>query len=600
MPRIVVNEAVASRPDDLAIRINERPATFFLSAFPYPASVLYGMSPRTFDLLLIAESVFTADSLESRGGDARSHFGEAWSRDLHFFVPVSDPEFWRSIETELVETLSFLSGDRFRFEFVPRERRTSRNPGLNLGHGVKADRVVLFSGGLDSLAGTIEELKASKESRLLLITHCSASKIMRTQRTLVRELLGRFPGRITWVPARGHLVGVQARETTQRTRSFLYAALAYGAASLVDLDVIRFYENGVVSLNLPFSRQVIGSMATRTTHPLFLRRMAELLSRVADRTFAVENPYAWCTKTEVLERLHGLGAADLIGRTTSCSSVRRRTAQEPLCGCCSQCLDRRFAALAAGLQSDDPADRYEVELFFGNRPKENDRTMAHDWVRSALNMDKTDLGRFAAHFAAELADVAAGYPDRPAGQVVSDAYLMHRRHGASVSRVAEAAVRDLAPRILQGIPSGSLLASLSQASDEPAVSAELVEEEALPARAGQDLFPLRLVYDPDGGPELLIRGLGMFRGAHLGLVGRLRPFLEADVSAGLPADDHRWVPTGTVGPKDRVRQHARRCRNEFAEQYEIVEGRKSDSHILIQSQPPHGYRLDPDSRFESD
>ena len=102
----------------------------------------------------------------------------------------------------------------------------------------------------------------------------------------------RFPARITWVPARGHLVGVTARETTQRSRSFLYAALGYAAASLVGLSRISFYENGIVSLNLPISRQVIGTMATRTTHPLFLERAAELLSKVADQPFAIDNPYA--------------------------------------------------------------------------------------------------------------------------------------------------------------------------------------------------------------------------------------------------------------------------------------------------------------------
>ena len=75
------------------------------------------------------------------------------------------------------------------------------------------------------------------------------------------------------------------------------------------------------------------------------------------------------TKTEVLERLHNLGASELIGKTTSCSSVRLRTRDEPLCGCCSQCLDRRFAILAAGLQSFDPAERYEVDLFLDGRER---------------------------------------------------------------------------------------------------------------------------------------------------------------------------------------------------------------------------------------
>jgi len=43
------------------------------------------------------------------------------------------------------------------------------------------------------------------------------------------------------------------REFTQRTRSFLYASLAAVVARIFDLWRIRFYENGVVSINLPIS-----------------------------------------------------------------------------------------------------------------------------------------------------------------------------------------------------------------------------------------------------------------------------------------------------------------------------------------------------------
>jgi hypothetical protein len=52
-----------------------------------------------------------------------------------------------------------------------------------------------------------------------------------------------------------------------------------------------------------------------------------------------------------------------------------------------------------------------------------------------------------------------------------------------------------------------------------------------------------------------------------------------------------------MGDKATVRQHARRCRKEFAEEYELLEGRKPDAPILVQSRSPHGYRLDPEARF---
>jgi hypothetical protein len=68
------------------------------------------------------------------------------------------------------------------------------------------------------------------------------------------------------------------REYTQRSRSFLYAALGATVAAMVGRDRIRFYENGVVSLNLPVSAQAIGARATRTTHPRVLNGFAELFT----------------------------------------------------------------------------------------------------------------------------------------------------------------------------------------------------------------------------------------------------------------------------------------------------------------------------------
>lgn len=595
-----MNEAVPRGAGDLAVNVNRTDATFRLGARPFRSEVIYRLAPRTLDLLLIASSVYATDGLVRRGGDVRSGLGAQWTRDLRFVVPVSDPDFWRSTHDDLVALLDFLTGDRFTFEFVHREHRLPRQTSLDLGHGVTASQVLLFSGGLDSLTGVIDAL-SSTAGNVLLVTHCSASKIMTLQRRLARRLAGLFPGRITWVPARGRLVGGEAPETTQRSRSFLYAALGYAAASLVGVARLSFCENGIVSLNLPISRQVIGTMATRTTHPLFLRRLGELLSKVGGAPFAIDNPYAWQTKTEVLQRLDNLGRSDLVAATTSCSGVRHRSNEHPLCGCCSQCLDRRFAALAAGIAAADPIDRYEVELFLGVRTRAQDRTMANDWFRNARTWATMPLERFAERFGAELADVAYAYPDRPVGQVLSDAFQMCRRHGSAVDRVAQEAIGENARPILdQDLPAGSLLASLlapSKTLEPERLMPEAGQEDIPPTDGRHSIFPLRLVYDPDRGPLLRIAGLGEFAGAHVSLVGQLRGPFEEDLAAGRTPEDHRFTEPGRLGPKGTVRQHAKRCRDLFAAEYEVVEGVRPDTDILIHSSGTRGYRLDPHARF---
>lgn len=597
-----MNAAAPAMRGDVAIRINERPASFLLRAAGVHRDVVYQMAPRTFDLLLIASSVFVADARVARGGPTRADLGSDWSRDFRLVVPVSDPGFWRSVRDALQTTLGFLSGDRFDFTFVPRSHKMPRQQALAFDQGRRVDEVILFSGGLDSLTGTFELLRTT-DAKLLLVTHRSASKTATFQTALVQDLQVRFPGRITWVPALGRLLDGDARETTQRSRSFLYACLGYAAASLVGLSKLRFYENGIVSLNLPINRQVIGTMATRTTHSLFLHRLEGLLSQIAGHRVSVDNPYAWLTKTQVVERLRDLDGADLIARTTSCSSVRKRTRQHPHCGCCSQCLDRRFATLAAGVESFDPVDRYEVELFGGSRGREQDRTMALDWTRHAARRLATmSFEDFATRFAAELADLAAGNPGRQPQGVLADAFHLHRRHGEVVRRAVKTAIEDHTDSVLDSTVSPtSLMAALLASASEPALretsfAPGAVQPGSIPD-GSSSIFPLRLVFDPDRGPHLRIIGLGEFQGAHFGLVRNLKPWHDEDCAKQLTPESHRYVAAGRLGSKETTRQHAKRCRDELADTYESIEGTRPADPLLIHSKNPGGYRLDPEARF---
>src|SRR5690606_19090728 len=75
------------------------------------------------------------------------------------------------------------------------------------------------------------------------------------------------------------------KEYTQRTRSFLFVSLGATIANMLGLSNVRFYENGVISMNLPVCAQVVGGKATRTTHPRVLHSFQTLLSMIADHPF---------------------------------------------------------------------------------------------------------------------------------------------------------------------------------------------------------------------------------------------------------------------------------------------------------------------------
>jgi hypothetical protein len=208
--------------------------------------------------------------------------GRDWRRRFRFVIPIRDPALWSRPEVveALADALNFMSEDEFHFEFVlhdapaPIEQYFDLGPAL--GHQFASDEVLLFSGGMDSLCGTLVELQRQPRKRLLLVTHQSSSKMAAHQKLLAEALRNRFPGRLLHVPVRAGITDATPREFTQRTRSFLFAAIA--AAVRAGQHRVLFYENGVISFNLPIAGQVVGARASRTTHPRTLRLVEGVVS----------------------------------------------------------------------------------------------------------------------------------------------------------------------------------------------------------------------------------------------------------------------------------------------------------------------------------
>ena len=83
--------------------------------------------------------------------------------------------------------------------------------------------------------------------------------------------------------------------------------LAYGilAATCTELyrdgETVPLYicENGFIALNPPLTENRIGSLSTRTTHPVVLSLLQEIVDRMGIRV-SIHNPYATKTKGEML------------------------------------------------------------------------------------------------------------------------------------------------------------------------------------------------------------------------------------------------------------------------------------------------------------
>ena len=123
------------------------------------------------------------------------------------------------------------------------------------------------------------------------------------------------------------------REDTQRTRSFLFTALAAVAARLDgSRRIIVMAENGQFAIHLPLTAARIGSFSTHTAHPKFLATMQQILRQlyVCD-DLEVVNPFVHLTKGEVV----GLIPAAVrphIKESSSCWRVARVSASATHCG----------------------------------------------------------------------------------------------------------------------------------------------------------------------------------------------------------------------------------------------------------------------------
>ena len=553
------------------------------------------------DLLEVASYVYAADSAISRGGKTDAQMGKRWRRNFRIVIPVRLPELWSSVpvSTALVETLSFLSDDEYVFEF----RRLDDLPAVDSYFefpdadtaGFSPDEVILFSGGLDSFSGTVEELAANGK-KVALVSHRSASKIAGTQKYLVDELRQRFGAdRVLYVPVWANLSEELGNEPTHRTRSFLFAALGAVTAQLFGRDRIRFYENGVVSLNLPPVAQAVGARASRTTHPQALAGFRRILGEVFDHPFEVDNPFAWLTKSDVVKRIAANGCGDLIRHTRSCTRVHDMTKLHPHCGHCSQCIDRRFAVLAAGQEKEDPAEAYKVDLLTGERPAGPDREMALAYIRSASRIQHLEDVAFFAHYG-EVSRIVDCFSE-PADRVAERILDLHRRHADAACRVFDDAISAHSSALREGSLAAGCLLSLvvgqhGAADAYPHPSQESGEVAAIDTeiRIAVDEAEKRVVFDR----------WGEIKGVSAQLIMALaEPFRvaahEERAPENYPFTRPRDLRCQTNGDNEGTfRRRVLRCRRQIEKLARNSGDAPPSTNDVIENHPWHGYRLNPD------
>jgi hypothetical protein len=277
----------------------------------------------------------------------RSASSDGWTRELEIEVAVSDPAFWNGQRELIKKLLGFLTTDKWEVGFLPHGMFPVPKDDAVLP---EEDCVTLLSGGLDSFIGTIDLVTQGKKP-------FAVSQVVTgdadNQRTFARAIGGGL--RHLQVNHNAHVPNSES-PPSQRARSLIF--IAYGILAATTLtryhggQTVSLYvcENGFISINPPLTGSRLGSLSTRTTHPVFLGLIRQLIG-AAGLLVNVENPYQLQTKGEMLKNCKNQELLKkYASQTTSCGRFRKYGYTH--CGRCVPCLVRRAAFRASGFTDE--------------------------------------------------------------------------------------------------------------------------------------------------------------------------------------------------------------------------------------------------------
>lgn len=292
------------------------------------------------DFATMAFSIAAADE-----SIPRSSCVDGWTRMIDLTVALIDPEPWHSILESFQDTLRFLSGDYWTLHVIeggvePEFRGDT--------HDIDADCVCLLSGGTDSLIGAIDLVEQGNNPIYISRTvrgDCVA------QRRFAHKL-GVPENHYQWGCSINRPRGMSEQST--RARSLVFFAFAVIAASAfaetgAPIPII-VPENGFISLNIPMTPSRIGSLSTKTTHPIYMKGIQKVMDALGINA-QLQLPYRFKTKGEmIVECRNQTVLRELIDDSISCGKYRRHGYKH--CGVCVPCLVRRAAYLRAGIEDN--------------------------------------------------------------------------------------------------------------------------------------------------------------------------------------------------------------------------------------------------------
>ena len=198
------------------------------------------------------------------------------------------------------------------------------------------------------------------DGKLFLASHYDSNMSARPEQDNIKKSFTlKFANRFCSIPAVMVNPGLSL-ENSCRSRSLMFISIALIVASYSNCDVI-VPENGSVSLNYPLSASRRSSCSTRTTHPVFLKQLSDIIATLGFSS-KIENPYVKMTKGEMVQECSDKDyLLQVVAKSNSCGKKSKKqffndNVAATHCGHCMPCMYRRAALIG----EDDPTT-------YGNR-----------------------------------------------------------------------------------------------------------------------------------------------------------------------------------------------------------------------------------------
>ncbi len=312
------------------------------------------------DLLRVATAVLHVDRVTERGarGARDVHRALQAGDNIDLTIAVEQPDRWNALATSLADLLNWMSSDCWKLRFIKASPPPGQQQPLLPDDVAPGSKVVLFSGGLDSVLGVF--LSRVRHSEPLVAVSVRGNPVRARAQQVAMDALTAGEFHVPWVRYRHALRGGRAVDESQRTRAFVFLAVGAAVASVLELDTVVSYETGVGVINPPFTEAQVGSDNTRAMHPGTLLAMETLVERALDRQIRIDLPLFFLTKGEVC-RDAGSDAVRLATAAMSCDEGERGKSDPTVhCGLCTSCLFRRVA-LHHAVGDKDPTTYRDVE-----------------------------------------------------------------------------------------------------------------------------------------------------------------------------------------------------------------------------------------------